>query len=189
MKNKKIFKLLIVSLLFIISSCKGVYDENNMPHLDGVVFEHLSSFTCNGVNYSISLPKEDESFYLYKHSNYNSSSKVWTLNYDYKIQFILDDYLQYNEVLFNEIYSHLNDNISAINELLNDSVVLYEYNELVTFEETLINDLNGEVSFMYYDKFLPIKMVNLDEQYSYNISIPIDVTLVGIVILVNDVHE
>ena len=45
---------------------------------------------------------------------------------------------------------------------------------MVTFEETLINDLKGEISFMYYDQFLPIKLVNLDEKYSYNLSIPIN---------------
>jgi hypothetical protein len=27
---------------------------------------------------------------------------------------------------------------------------------------------------MYYDQFLPIKLVNLDEKYSYNLSIPIN---------------
>lgn len=174
MKNKKILKILLFSLIFTITSCGNIYNGDQLPHLDGTTFEHLSSFTIDGVDYSLSLPKNDDTFYMYKQSEFKTSTKMWTINYTYEVKYILDDSLTYQENLFNEIYNQLNNNISKINGLVNDEITLYKYNELVTFEETLINDLNGEVSFMYYDQFLPIKLVNLDEQYSYNISIPID---------------
>ena len=111
---------------------------------------------------------------MYKQSEFKTSTKMWTINYTYEVKYILDDSITYQENLFTEIYNQLNNNISKINGLVNDEITLYKYNELVTFEETLINDLNGEVSFMYYDQFLPIKLVNLDEKYSYNLSIPIN---------------
>lgn len=174
MKSNKTSKILLLSLIFAISSCGNVYEDNKLPHLDGTIFENLATLEVDGVNYSISLPKNDETFYLYKSSEYTTTSKTWTINYSYEIKYILDDALPYQENLFNEIYNSLNQNISKINELVSDSITLYKYNELITFEETLINDLKGEISFMYYDQFLPIKLVNLDEKYSYNLSIPIN---------------
>ena len=176
MKKSKIKLSLILLSLLMVSSCGAgdMYNEAYLPHLDGSTFEEVYSFTYNDKEYSISLPTKDESYYLYKNSHYTSSCSSWTVNYSLKLEYIYDNNFDGDIKLFDYVYEGLCNQNAVINELLNGQIIVYRNNQTIDIEETLTNSFDEEVSFMYYDQFLPIKLVNLDEQYSYNISIPID---------------
>lgn len=171
MKKIKLKFLLCLFTLFILSSC-GMYQNDVLPHLDGVTFSKLTSFTFEEKEYSIALPSSDETFYLYKQSDKTTNCKRWTINYSCVNSYIPDDGFVENQKLYDAIYTALNDNISTIYSLVNDVVVIHKNDETIQIEETLINNFDSKVSFMYFDKFLPIRLTD-ENMYSYTISIPL----------------
>lgn len=172
MKNKTLKKTLLVLMLLVSSSC-DMYSSSTLPHLDGVQFNQLTKFTYNNTTYSISIPSTDESFYLYKQSDRYTECKSWTLNYSFDVYYIPNDELTVDTELFNAIHSKLNSNIDSINNLLGFETTLYKHGEKIEIEDTLDNKFNSKVSFMYFDKFLPIRLTNEDNRYSYTISLPV----------------
>ena len=173
MKNKSLKKILFLLTIFVASSC-DMYSSSTLPHLNGVQFNQLTKFVYNDTTYSISIPSTDESFYLYKQSDRYTECKSWTLNYSFDIYYIPNDELTIDNELFNTIHSKLNSNIDAINRLLGNSTTLYKHGEKIEIETTLDNEFNSKVTFMYFDKFLPIRLTNEDDRYSYTISLPIN---------------
>ena len=173
MKSKKLIKWFLLLTIFISTSC-DMYTSDTLPHLDGVKFNQLTKFSYDDKEYSISLPETDECFYLYKQSDRFTECKTWILNYSFDAYYIPDDNLGTNNELFNEIYNQLYNNISIINELLQTNTILYKNGQNIDIEDTLNNVFNSEVSFMYFDKFLPIRLTNEETRYSYTISLPID---------------
>ena len=173
MKNKKLTMFVLLTTLLISSSC-AIYSSSTLPHLDGVQFKQLSKFTYNDTTYTISLPATDESFYLYKQSDRYSDCKTWTLNYSFDAYYIPNDELTVDIELFNEIYNQLNNRLETINNLLETDTVLYKHGQNIEIEATLTNNFDSEVSFMYFDKFLPIRLTKDESMYSYTLSLPID---------------
>ena len=133
----------------------------------------LTPIYNNNTTYSISIPSTDESFYLYKQSDRYTECKSWTLNYSFDVYYIPNDELTIDTELFNAIHSKLNSNIDSINNLLGFETTLYKHGEKIEIEDTLDNKFNSKVSFMYFDKFLPIRLTNEDDRYSYTISLPV----------------
>ena len=175
MKKSKIKLSLIFLSLLMVSSCGAgdMYNEAYLPHLDGSTFEEVYSFTYNDKEYSISFPTKDESYYLYKNSHYTSSCSSWTVNYSLKLEYIYDNNFDEDIKLFDYVYEGLCSQNAVINELLNGQIVIYKNNQTIDIEETLTNSFNEEVSFMYYDRLLPIRLKNKTNFISYSLSIPI----------------
>lgn len=168
--NKKIAMLLT---LLMLTSCGLTVDDNSLLNLDGVNFTPLTSFNLEDVEYDISIPLTDETFYLYKQGEYTSKCEVWTLNYEYTIYYLIDvDFIEQDK-LYDKIYESVNNNLEYINQTLNENITIYKNEQNVIIEESLTNVFKGEVSFMYVDRFLPLRLKNNKNDEVYTVSIPL----------------
>ena len=140
--NKKIAMLLT---LLMLTSCGLTVDDNSLLNLDGVNFTPLTSFNLEDVEYDISIPLTDETFYLYKQGEYTSKCEVWTLNYEYTIYYLIDvDFIEQDK-LYDKIYESVNNNLEYINQTLNENITIYKNEQNVIIEESLTNVFKGEV--------------------------------------------
>lgn len=176
MKNKKQKFTLAFLTILMSTSCGGdPLGNNELPHLDGTEFQQITTFTYQDNEYALAIPKVDETYYLYKESGFKTSCSVWTINYEITTYYLFDKDLSEDEDLFNQIHTSLTENIDKINEMLDNPISsLYKYNETIVVEDRLNNIIGGEVSFMYYDHFLPVRLLDTQAMHSYNISIPIN---------------
>lgn len=176
MKNKKLkFTLAFLTILMSTSCGADPLGNNELPHLDGTEFQQITTFTYQDNEYALAIPKVDETYYLYKESGFKTSCSVWTINYEITTYYLFDKDLSEDEDLFNQIHTSLTENIDKINKMLDNPISsLYKYNETIVVEDRLNNIIGGEVSFMYYDHFLPVRLLDTQAMHSYNISIPIN---------------
>ena len=77
MKNKK-FKFAL-AILFILTSTSCGEDplgNTDLPHLDGTSFQKIATFTHLEKQYSLAITNQDETYYLYKESNYFTNCNI-----------------------------------------------------------------------------------------------------------------
>ena len=171
---KCIKKINVIFLLLLMSSCAagGHHSNGNHPNLDGLTFDYFSEFIYEEDNYQILFPQNVDKaiFYMYEELDYKTTNKSWTINY-YCEPIYYTDFD--DSLLVNELYSNLVHLMDEIEVLIDDQIELSKPYEMIEKEVTIDNIFNDEISCVFFDKYLPLRLRNTEKNISCSISVPI----------------
>ena len=94
--KKRIGVLLLLLLVFVITSC-GQLTQENLNVFDGVIYNYDSRISVNDVSYDVYLPEtfNDNIFYKVTEGELTSDSDSWILNFENEIIYYSDEYLDF----------------------------------------------------------------------------------------------
>lgn len=171
---KCIKKINVIFLLLLMSSCAagGHHSNGNHPNLDGLTFDYFSEFIYEEDNYQILFPQNVDKaiFYMYDELDYKTTNKSWTINYYCELIYYTDFD---DSLLVNELYSNLVHLIDEIEVLIDDQIELSKPYEMIEKEVTIDNIFNDEISCVFFDEYLPLRLRNTNKNISCSISVPI----------------
>ena len=163
-----------------IDDIDDTYKNNILSLLNHDVFKDLNDakifkeyeFIYEEDNYQILFPQNvDEAiFYMYDELDYKTTNKSWTINYYCELIYYTDFD---DSLLVNELYSNLVHLIDEIEVLIDDQIELSKPYEMIEKEVTIDNIFNDEISCVFFDEYLPLRLRNTDKNISCSISVPI----------------
>lgn len=172
----KVGKLFSIFSIIFITSCSSMKGGNlNNGNIDGVPFNYLYEFKFNNDNYQVLFPSnnDESSFYMYYETEYTTEMSSWVVNYYYESLYLVDNNYDGGEELLLELYNSIINNLEEIETLLGYSIDLRNPNKIYEEEVVINNPFNDKISCVVVDKYIPVRLKNVNEYNAYTISLPI----------------
>jgi hypothetical protein len=176
---KKYYLILVfIFILMIVSSCSaqdvGPADEA----VDGLSFDYFATYEIDGTNYEVYLSNEisDSLYYTHVVSDISSKSAYWTVNFMYEAIYHVEDWREDKEI-WKQLYNHLLSNQEYLEEKCGFDVLLFDPYESVELEYTLKNETKEEASYVIFNTYLPIRLVNENSGVRITVGIPVNMDL------------
>lgn len=176
MRNKKYIISLLLLFVFFSSSCSvnKNNETNGHPFIDGLVFNQFKNFEHEDTTYQISLSiDENAPFYTYQEFEYKTRASSWIINYYYESEYIVDSNFNLDDEVILELYELMMDEKNNIENLLGYTIDIYSPFEKYEKEIEINNKFNDEIGCVFFDKYIPIRIKNMNNNKSNTISIPI----------------
>lgn len=164
----KLFKKIRYILLFIIiitlSSCgSSSYYDDSINHLDGVSFIEYKKIDEET---TLLLPTNIASSIAYEIElgNEVSDKSIWTINYDYKYDYLTN----YDH---EKLYEIINNEKDYLNNYIPFQMELYNPNDVVEMEYTLNNPNLDNVKYVIVKAYLPVIINDGDTEFGASIQI------------------
>jgi hypothetical protein len=156
--------------MVIVTSCSSV----NKDILDGSPFDYYKTYNVNDTDYDIYLPSNvhDVMYYTYEISKTTTDKATWTINYIYEGKYHVEEENEDNKTWIS-LYNTLVESKDKLDELCGFNAELYGPYDSIEREITLVNNTNGEISYVSVDTYLPIKLHNKDIDEYYIVGIPV----------------
>lgn len=175
---RKLYLLLVLIVILLVSSCSAEESKDAENAADGLSFNYFKTYEIAGTNYDVYLPSEIELCLYYKNElgNISSQSSDWTVNFIYEATYHLDESREKQEV-WSELYRKLLSDESILEEKCGFDVTLFDPYESTVLEYSLHNESKEEATYVIFNTYLPIRLVNNSTRKTSTVGIPIDMKL------------
>lgn len=165
-------------MIIICCSCGGVGNNYN-DALNGQSFDFFERYDTLDNTYNIYLPTNAKQslLYFYKESKLTSTAEVWTINYIYENNFIIDDEVKESTEVWDGLYNTLLNCKNQIDEMLGFQTTINENKFKEEREVTLQNINQEEISFVDVYSYLPVRINNENNSNTFTVLIPISNTI------------
>lgn len=174
---KKIYIVLMILCILMISACGMANDESAIgDNVDGISFDYFQTYTVKDTDYEVFLPNNilEALYYEYKEGNVVSNSASWTVNFIYDVNYHVNESKETSEV-WSELYLKLKETETTIEELCGFEITTFDPYQEVELEYVLNNSNQQDASYVIYQTYLPLRLVNKSTNRSSTIGVPIKV--------------
>ena len=171
---RKYFLILLVIFMLFISSCAS-YEGDANGAADGVSFDYFTSYVIEDKTFDVFIPNvvDDAIYYQYKLGNVTSKSEEWIINFPYQAIYHVNDDKESKEV-WSSLYENLLDNVEFLKEKCEFNVNLFDPYESKEVEYVLYNETKEEASYVIFQTYLPIRLVNKTERVTMTVGVPVN---------------
>lgn len=175
---RKIYLLLAMLIMLLLASCSAEGPDYSEAPADGLAFDYFNSYEIDGTNYDVYLPNDIKSgiYYKYEMGSISSNSVDWTINFRYEAVYHVEESRESKEV-WTRLYEHLLVCESDLEEICGFDVMLFDPYNSMEYEYRLHNEEKEEATYVIFNTYLPIRLVNNKTRKTSTIGIPVNMDL------------